>query len=69
MNVVIRVEALDATERPEACIGCGQCSTACPQSIDVPAVMRDFSKRLAELPSWDEICRRREAAANAEKNG
>ena len=68
MNVVIRVEALDATERPEACIGCGQCSTACPQSIDVPAVMRDFSKRLAELPSWDEICRRREAAANAEKN-
>ena len=29
-----------------ACIGCGKCSKVCPQSIDIPQVMKDFARDL-----------------------
>ena len=67
INVVARADALSKAERPEACIGCGQCAAACPQHIDVPAALGDFADRLAELPTWVQICRKREEAANSVK--
>ena len=31
-----------------ACIGCGACTKVCPQSIDIPQVMKDFARDLKE---------------------
>ena len=67
VNVIMRADALPEAKRPEACIGCGQCAAACPQHIDVPAALGDFAARLAELPTWAQICRKREEAANSAK--
>ena len=52
----------------ERCIGCGKCARICPQKIDIPGAMKDLSDRISKLPSWAEICRQREAAANSGKN-
>jgi predicted aldo/keto reductase-like oxidoreductase len=35
-------------ELPGACIGCGACSTQCPQGIDIPDVMRKFDALLKQ---------------------
>ena len=45
-----------------ACVGCGKCSEICPQGIDVPKEMEQFSEALKKIPSWAEICRQRDAA-------
>lgn len=63
INVAMRVEALPEEKRPSACIGCGKCARICPQGINVPKAMKDFSEALSKLPSWAEICRKRDAAA------
>ena len=62
---LMKVESLPAEKRPSACLGCGACARICPQGIDIPGVMADFAQRLAAVPSWEEICRRRAAAAEA----
>lgn len=67
VNPAMRIEFLDESKKPSACIGCGKCSRICPQNIDIPAALKDLSERLSKLPSWEEICRQREAAANAGK--
>lgn len=61
-NVGMRVEALPENKRPSACIGCGKCTEICPQNIDVPQAMKDFAEAMSKIPSWEEICRQREAA-------
>ncbi len=38
--------ALPEETRPAACNGCGACAAVCPQSIDIPAALADFSERL-----------------------
>jgi len=63
INVGMRVEALPEEKRPSACIGCGRCATMCPQGIDIPQMMKDFVEALSKLPSWAEICRQRDEAA------
>ncbi|MBE6589837.1 MAG: 4Fe-4S dicluster domain-containing protein [Ruminococcaceae bacterium] len=40
------VAALNEETHPNACIGCGACTKVCPQSIDIPAMMRDFSEKM-----------------------
>ena len=62
-NVGMRVDALPEDKRPAACVGCGQCTRACPQNIDIPTVLRDLDEELKKIPSWAEICRQREEAA------
>lgn len=67
---LMKVEALDPESRPGACLGCGKCAQMCPQHIDIPAIMDDFANKLASVPSWAEICRKREEAIeklNSEK--
>ena len=59
----MRVEALPAQKRPTACIGCGACTTICPQNINIPEKLADMVEILKGIPSWEAICREREAAA------
>ena len=68
VNSAMRVEFLPEDKKPTACIGCGKCARICPQKIDIPGAMKDLSDRISKLPSWAEICRQREAAANSGKN-
>jgi len=61
-TVSMGVEALPENKRPSACIACGKCAQICPQNIDIPQAMKDFSEALGKLPSWEAICRERAAA-------
>lgn len=62
MTVSMIVEALPEDKRPAACVACGQCAQICPQNIDIPQAMRGFAETLSKLPTWEAICRQREAA-------
>lgn len=62
MTIVMRLESLPEEQWPAACIGCGACTESCPQNIDVPSHLQDFAERLNKMPSWQAICREREAA-------
>ena len=59
----MRVEALPPEKRPDACIGCGACVNICPQNINIPEKLADMARILKDIPSWEAICREREAAA------
>ena len=61
MTVSMQMDALSADELPSACIGCGACSSICPQNIDIPNVMTEFSEMIAKLPKWTDICKKRVA--------
>ena len=63
MTVPMQMDALPPEKRPEACLGCGACAAVCPQGIDIPAALSEFSALLASGPSWAEMCREREEAA------
>ncbi|MBQ9686207.1 MAG: aldo/keto reductase [Oscillospiraceae bacterium] len=66
-NTVARYTALGEGKRADACIGCGQCADACPQKIDVPEEMIRLADLMGGLKTWEEICKEREAAAEALK--
>lgn len=40
------VGAMPEDKRPGACIGCGACAAVCPQQIDIPAALADFSEKI-----------------------
>ena len=40
------VAALTDETHPNACIGCRACVEVCPQNIDIPAMMKDFSEKM-----------------------
>ena len=63
INAAIRIEFLPEDKKPSQCIGCGQCTQMCPQNIDVPGALQDLAHRAGKMPSWKEICRQRELAA------
>lgn len=48
----MRLDGLDEDKRPAACIRCGQCSHACPQSIDVPSALAELAEMYAKGPNW-----------------
>lgn len=68
-NATMWIEALPEDKRPSACIGCGKCTKICPQGIDIPTIMKDFADRIAQQPSWAEICRQRAEAARKGRKG
>lgn len=63
MTVSMQLDALPADKLPSACLSCGACAAICPQKIDIPAAMADFSALIPKLPNWKQICREREEAA------
>ncbi len=66
MGVGMTVESMPEDKRPSACIGCGKCEAVCPQKIAIPEVMKKFAEGFAKMPSWVELCKKRdeEQAAN-----
>ena len=62
-TVPMQFDALPENKKPAACLACGACAAICPQKIDIPKALADFSRLLAQAPSWAEICRQREEAA------
>ena len=68
-NVGMVVDGLPEQKRPSACVGCGSCAAMCPQNIDIPGAMRDFVDLLERSPSWVQICKEREQAAQRAKQG
>ena len=63
MNVRMTVDSLPESKRPAACVSCGSCAKICPQKIDIPEAMKDFTGQLEKAPDWAELCRQREEAA------
>jgi predicted aldo/keto reductase-like oxidoreductase len=59
----MRIEALPPEKLPSACVGCGACAAICPQNINIPEKLADMANILKDIPSWEAICREREAAA------
>lgn len=39
---------LPKSKWPQSCLHCGACAAVCPQKIDIPSVMEDYSKRLSD---------------------
>ena len=62
------IEALPEEKQPASCIGCGNCTSICPQNIDIPKHLTDFTESLKKIPSWVDICRERAEAAAKLKN-
>ncbi|MBQ0071951.1 MAG: aldo/keto reductase [Spirochaetales bacterium] len=44
----IKEKKVDSTGYPEDCIGCGQCTTHCPQSISIPGIMKNLAEACAK---------------------
>ena len=44
----LALSALPEDKQPAACIACGKCAELCPQMIDVPGVLREFTEILKE---------------------
>lgn len=38
--------AMDQNKLPKCCVACGACAQVCPQSIDIPQMLAEFSKML-----------------------
>ena len=64
-TVPMMLDTLPKEKLPSACIGCGRCAMACPQKINIPQAMADFSALIPSLPNWTKLCEERAAAAKA----
>ena len=43
---LFRLQALPEEKMPTSCVGCGNCTTHCPQSLDIPAYMQEMAALL-----------------------
>lgn len=55
----MRLDGLSDNELPSACIRCGQCTHACPQSIDVPKALAELADMYANGPHWADAAKPR----------
>jgi predicted aldo/keto reductase-like oxidoreductase len=46
MQIGFTLNAMKEAELPSSCIACGSCAQVCPQSIDIPAVMKKFDEAI-----------------------
>lgn len=63
LTVSMQMDGTPEDKWPDKCIGCGACAAVCPQHIEIPDVLKEFTDMLRTGPSWAEICRQREEAA------
>ena len=63
INISMFMENLPEDKTPSACVACGACTHICPQNIPIPDVMKSFAEGLKSVPSWKELSRQRELAA------
>ena len=42
------ISRMSDDKKPSACIGCGACAAVCPQQIDIPGTMSEFTELLAK---------------------
>ena len=64
MTPSVRLDALPEEKRPAACIGCGQCTHACPQSIDVPSALAELAQMYENGPHWRDMVAQRSRSIN-----
>ena len=57
MTVKMQMDGTDKEKWPDKCIGCGACSSVCPQHIDIPKVLKEFDGMLKTGPTWEEMCK------------
>ena len=67
-NSTMRIDGLPDDKKPAACIGCGQCAHACPQHIDVPAVLANLADLYEHGPNWTRATEGRKAAIRRDLN-
>ena len=63
LTVAMQMDGTPKEKWPYNCIACGACVAVCPQQIDIPEVMKEYADMLDKAPSWAELCRQREEAA------
>lgn len=62
-TVSMQMDSTPKEKWPHNCIECGACAAVCPQQINIPSVMKEYAEMLDKAPSWAELCRQREEAA------
>ena len=60
VNSAMRVEFLEESKKPAACIKCGTCARICPQHIKIPEVLASLDEMMKTVPSWRDVCKKRE---------
>ncbi len=65
MTAAMRLQSLPEEKCPAACIGCGHCTSICPQKIDVPGALRELAAMMPTLLDWEKESKRREIAEKA----
>ncbi|MBE5848520.1 MAG: oxidoreductase [Lachnospiraceae bacterium] len=63
LTVKMQMDGTPKEKWPDQCIGCGACASVCPQHIDIPGALRELDELLHTGPTWVDLCRQREEAA------
>ena len=63
MTVKMQMDGTPEEKWPDKCIGCGACAAVCPQHIDIPGTLKEYTGMLRTGPTWADMCRQREEAA------
>ena len=63
LTVKMQMDGTPQEKWPDRCVGCGACAAVCPQHIDIPATLKEFNEMLRTGPTWAEMCKQREEAA------
>lgn len=63
MTVKMQMDGTSKDKWPDKCVGCGACTAVCPQHIDIPGVLKEYNEMLHTGPTWADLCRQREEAA------
>lgn len=66
-TISMYIDSLPEDKKPSACIGCGACAAVCPQKIDIPAAMAEFTEIIPQLADWKKISKQREEEAKRMK--
>ncbi len=69
LTVKMQMDGTPAEKWPDKCIGCGACASVCPQHIDIPGALKELNEMLHTGPTWADLCKEREEAAEKMRAG